>query len=333
MLAGALESVLAQDAGGVRYEFIIVDNNSPDRTREVVESFIARGHGYMRYVFESKQGLSHARNAGIAQARAPIIVFTDDDVRVARDWVSSIKRTFDEHPEVSYVGGKVLPLWEGAPPAWLTGEHWAPLALTDHGDKAFYVNAAKPWCLVGANLSVRRAVFDQIGLFTPKFQRVKDHIGSTEDHEFQLRLWRTGSQGLYAPEVVVSAEVQANRLEKIYHRRWHTGHGRYCAMMEFEEVMQADGSVGDVSQDMRTLFGVAGYTYRDLLTHGKSWIAAALRGQESKALFHENRIRYFKSYIRQRYEEKSAEPNHSALAEVVAFAKSVKRRLLSSKTI
>jgi len=321
MLVGALESVLAQDAGGVRYEFIVVDNNSPDRTREVVESFIGRGHGHMRYVFEGKQGLSHARNAGIAQARAPIIAFTDDDVRVARDWVSRIKRTFDEHPEVSYVGGKVLPIWEGAPPAWLTGEHWAPLAITDCGDEAFYVNAVQPFCLVGANLSVRRAVFDEIGLFTPKFQRVKDHIGSTEDHEFQLRLWRTGRQGLYVPEVVVSAEVQADRLEKAYHRRWHTGHGHYCAMMRLEEVIQADGGLGNAPHDMRTLFGVAGYTYRELLIHGKLWIAASLRGQESRALVHENRIRHLRSYIHQRYEEKAAEPNHSALAEIVAFAK------------
>src|SRR5919202_1974563 len=72
MLPGAIESVLAQDAEGVHYELIIVDNNSTDRTREVVESLIARGEGSLRYVFEGKQGLSHARKAGIYAARVPI---------------------------------------------------------------------------------------------------------------------------------------------------------------------------------------------------------------------------------------------------------------------
>src|SRR5436305_8400951 len=123
MLPAALESILAQETAGTRYELIVVDNNSTDKTREVVESFIARGHANLRYVFEGKQGLSHARNAGIAAARAPIIAFTDDDVRAASDWVASIKRVFDEHPEVDFVGGKVLPRWEAEPPSWLTPDH------------------------------------------------------------------------------------------------------------------------------------------------------------------------------------------------------------------
>src|SRR5438105_3335543 len=90
-LSGALESVLAQETGGARYEVIVVDNNSTDQTREVVEAFMARGQANLRYVFEGQQGLSYARNAGIAAARAPLIAFTDDDVRAARDWVVSIK--------------------------------------------------------------------------------------------------------------------------------------------------------------------------------------------------------------------------------------------------
>ena len=112
LLPPALESVVEQSAAGVGYEVIVVDNNSTDGTRRVVEAMIARrGHANLRYVFEGEQGLSHARNAGVRAARARVVAFTDDDVRAAPDWVASIKRAFDEHPEAAYVGGKVLPLW------------------------------------------------------------------------------------------------------------------------------------------------------------------------------------------------------------------------------
>ncbi len=105
---------------------------------------MARGHAHLRYVFEGQQGLSYARNAGVAAARAPLIAFTDDDVRAACDWVVSIKRAFDEHPEVDCIGGKVLPRWLSDPPLWLTREHWPPLALVDYGETQFYTNFSRP---------------------------------------------------------------------------------------------------------------------------------------------------------------------------------------------
>ena len=63
------------------YEVVVVDNNSTDDTRAVVASFAAAGD-IVRYVLEPAQGLSHARNRGVAATSADIVAFTDDDVRV-----------------------------------------------------------------------------------------------------------------------------------------------------------------------------------------------------------------------------------------------------------
>src|SRR6185295_6783569 len=109
MLAAALEPLLRQNAGGVRYEVIVVDNNSTDNTRTTVEAFIARGYPNLRYVFEPKQGIAHGRNAGIAAAQGDIIAFTDDDVVVTDNWIAVIKRAFAENPDVEFIGGKILP--------------------------------------------------------------------------------------------------------------------------------------------------------------------------------------------------------------------------------
>jgi Glycosyltransferases involved in cell wall biogenesis len=76
LLQTALESVLSQQADGLRYEVVVVDNNSTDDTRQLIQSFIARGATNLQYVFEARQGLSYARNAGVAAARSPIVAFT-----------------------------------------------------------------------------------------------------------------------------------------------------------------------------------------------------------------------------------------------------------------
>ena len=178
ILSEALEGVLSQQIrDGKRYEVIVVDNNSTDETRQVVESFVARGHENLRYVFEGRQGLSHARNAAVSAARSPILAFTDDDVRVKPDWVATIKRMLDNHPEVDCVGGKVLPHWTFAPPSWLTSEHWAPLALVDYGDQPFYVNAGNQLCLLTANMAIRKDALERIGGFQPALQRVQNRVG------------------------------------------------------------------------------------------------------------------------------------------------------------
>ena len=86
LLVPTLDDLLAQRAD-VAHEVIVVDNNSTDGTSARVHSYAARTGGHVRYVFEGRQGLSVARNAGIGAARGEIIAFLDDDVRVHPGWL------------------------------------------------------------------------------------------------------------------------------------------------------------------------------------------------------------------------------------------------------
>jgi glucosyl-dolichyl phosphate glucuronosyltransferase len=329
VLPGALDSVLNQDAGDVAYEVIVVDNNSNDSTRAVIESYIARGSGRLRYVFEPRQGVSYGRNAGIAVASSPVIAFFDDDIRVAADWIRTLKQALDEHPEVEFVAGKILPEWQTSPPAWLTEAHWSPLAIVDYGPKPLYVNVECQLCVVSANLAVRRTLFDAIGLFAPELQRVKDSIGSMEDHELLLRCWRAGIQGLYVPALVASTTVRTSRMTKEYHRRWHWGHGVFCAMMRYIEATDQNGQyvVGErPSEDVVRLFGVPAYLYRQAANEGLKWMQKTLRRDQALALMHENNMRFLVSYIRTRYDQERTQNGRSAVAQVGAFATSLLRK-------
>ena len=294
LLHDALRSVVAQDpAVTPRFELIVVDNNSTDDTRTVVETFSATDHR-VRYVFEREQGLSFARNTGIRHARASVIAFTDDDVRIESNWLAAIVGAFEEHPEAAVVGGRVLPIWPAAPPAWLRRDHWAPLALVDHGDATVAVTLENPICLVGACMAYRRSVFDEVGLFAADLQRVKNGIGSLEDHEFLLRVLRSGRTGLYDPRIVVHAEVQGDRLEPQYHRRWHAGHGHFHALLRSEKMERS--TVG-------TLFGVPAHLYRQAAGDVGSWLLARARRDEARAFRHQLRLQFFRGFFRTRRQQ------------------------------
>lgn len=322
ILPRALDSVLGQDADDIAYEVIVVDNNSHDNTRAVVDSYLSRGSPGLRYVFEGRQGVSYGRNAGIEVARAPVIAFFDDDVHVSRNWLATIKRLMNEHPEVDFIGGKVLPVWSAPPPAWLTELHWAPLALVDYGPNPLLVNADRQLCLVSANLAVRRSLFESVGLFSPNLQRVKDGIGSVEDHELLIRAWRSGKQGLYAPNLIASTEVPQARMTKTYHRRWHRGHGAFCAMMRFLEASDEDGRYTGqpTANEAVTLFGVPGFLYRRVADEGCKWLLASLRRRPDLSLMHGNNVRFLASYINQRSRVDKAAHHRSGVVEVGSFA-------------
>jgi glycosyltransferase involved in cell wall biosynthesis len=307
LLGNAVRAVLAQHrAITPPFEMIVVDNNSTDGTRGIIERF-AGADGRVRYIFEPQQGVSYGRNAGIREARAPLIAFTDDDVRAEPGWVAAIVRAFGEHPETDLVGGRVLPVWPAAPPVWLTRAHWAPLALVDYGEAPVAINAEHPICLAGANLSFRRRVFEVVGVFATDVQRVKDGIGSVEDHEFLLRVLRTGSKAFYDPHIIVHAEIQPNRLQRAYHRRWHSGHGHFHALLRSEHMEHT--RVG-------TLFGVPAHLYRQVLGDLVGWVRAKAIREPARAFHHEVRLRFFHGFFRTRRREFLEKPRHERRAEL-----------------
>lgn len=294
LLARALESLQHQETADVSYEILVVDNNSTDETRAITQRVMDATPGRFRYIFEPKQGLSFARNAGIGKARAHIIAFTDDDVRVSSNWVSRIKAGFAAEPSVDFLGGKVLPNWDEAPPAWLTRAHWTPLALLDYGDQPFYVDANRPISLIGANCAFRRRAFDQVGLFRADFQRVKNGVGSLEDHELLLRLWHAGRKGIYLPDVTVTADVQRDRLRKAYHREWHTGHGRFHAILRSELLERSR---------LGKILGVPAHLYRRALSDAALWTISQVRGLGDQAFGYEVRMRFFAGFAGSRWRE------------------------------
>ena len=291
-LPGAIESLIAQDSDRVRYEVIVVDNNSTDRTRQVVESF-CNADVPVRYVFDRRPGASFARNAGITEANAPIVAFIDDDIRVHPSWMTTLKEKFDAHPEIGFIGGKVLPSWNVTPPHWLTTRHWMPLGLQDHGNDELVLEPVRVTGLISANLAVRRTLLEQVGMFSPKLQLVKGDIGGMEDHELVERMWRAGIIGMYVPQLISETPVDRERTRKKYHRRWHKGHGRNYAVMR-EERMETSSWY---------LLGVPAHLYRQAIENALGLIKHWVKRQEELAFFCEVQLWFFYAFWMKRVQD------------------------------
>jgi glycosyltransferase involved in cell wall biosynthesis len=176
------------------WELVVVDNNSTDDTREAVLRFSARAGFDCRYAFEGKQGLSHARNRGVAEARGDVIACVDDDCLVDENWLAQIAAEFEQDASLHVLGGRVE-LHDPADARVSVRPGRARLDLAG--------NTAALDHIIGCNIAFRRSAFEQVGGFDPRFGAGSLIVPSYEDCEFVYRVVRQGGGITYAPNVLV----------------------------------------------------------------------------------------------------------------------------------
>lgn len=224
-LARALESIaLSAVPDSIQWEVLVVDNNSTDRTRETVEDVSQRYPGRFRYLFEAKQGLSNARNAGIFGSRGDLVAFTDDDVIVQPTWLQNLIAHL-QRGDWAGAGGRVLLDNSFSCPKWLSLEEkhaLAPLAIFDHQSDSCELTETP----FGANMAFRREVFERFGGFRVDLGRCGNGMLGNEDTEFGRRLFAAGERLRYEASAVIYHPVPENRLQKQYFLTWWFDKGR-----------------------------------------------------------------------------------------------------------
>lgn len=231
-LPAALAALAAQDLDGP-YEVIVVDDGSVDAT-----SSVAHAAGIARVVtLEHNQGLSAARNAGVAVCRAPLVAFTDDDCVPPPNWLSSLLTLWkDCPPSVTAVGGHTVARdTDSLARRYVrVNNPLTPLELGTGGGIVMrlraYLSPPPPAChrrhvysLVGANMSFRRSALDEIGGFDPLIR----FGGDEEDLCVRLRA-RFGDRTLLAePSVVVAHDFERGLRDTLRRARaYGRGNGR-----------------------------------------------------------------------------------------------------------
>jgi len=184
--------VNSQSPGGAT-ELIVVDNNSSDDTKDVVAGFGDSSFCEIKYVFEGRQGHSRARNRGLAEARYPLVAFTDDDCYVARDWMVSILREFSVDPSLHILGGRVELAQTGDQPVGIR-------TFTDRMQVSSFRELHSR--MIGCNFVCAREVFNEIGVFDTHLGK-GSRCGCAEDTDFFYRALKKGCKVLYSPEITV----------------------------------------------------------------------------------------------------------------------------------
>jgi glycosyltransferase involved in cell wall biosynthesis len=245
----------------MEWEVLVVDNNSSDATKSVVDSFIRKNPQRFRYIFEGRQGKSIALNTGVESAHGNILAFTDDDVLVDSKWVWQLKRAFDEFDCIG-VGGRIVPLFTTKPPSWLIVDSWQPflnaLVAFEFGEK-FSALRIPPF---GANMAFRKTAFAKYGGFRVDLGPTgKNQGGKGEDTEFGLRLLAHNEALMYAPDAIVYHPVEKGRMTKKYFRTWYFNQGRYEAK-----------TVANIPEQTTFYFGVPRFYLRILIDRVLLWM-------------------------------------------------------------
>jgi GT2 family glycosyltransferase len=288
-------------------EVVVVDNAEDEATAAVVANYQSQFPANLVLVREPRPGKSRAIATALSVAIGDVLAFTDDDVNVDGGWLRALREALED-PSIAMVGGPVLPRFEHTVPAWIR-RAWtvyprlnAPLALVDYGTAAIDLG---PRTLLGANLAIRRAVFEQVGGFPAHLGKLHGTLRSGEDHALCLRVQAAGHRAVYWPQAVVRHWVPSSRVRASYFVNWFFWSGITNAVLEAQGAAP-DGGIG----------GVPLVLFKRAAISSAAALAALAIGRRASALNHAIDVAFAAGYAAQRWRLRpTADPMIAAAGE------------------
>lgn len=204
-------------------EVVLVDQSADAATADVVASAGWDRVVALKYVRLPRLGLSASRNAAIAHAARPIVVFTDDDCVPDARWLAAILAAFDGVEKPDVVTGRILPLGPERPGLY---------AVSTRGScvPAIYRRRSLPWVVgSGGNTAVRREWLERIGGFDERLG-VGSPGRSAEDMDVLYRLLRAGAIVRYEPDAIIFHEREDGARRLARRPAYGFGMGAFCAL-------------------------------------------------------------------------------------------------------
>jgi glycosyltransferase involved in cell wall biosynthesis len=276
---------LQPPAGG--WQLLVIDNGSTDATQEVLARYTLRLP--MQTLYEPRRGKNAALNAGLRRALAnsatELLVFTDDDAKPDPDWLLRLAECAQAHPDYAVFGGSIVPDWSSPPPEWVL--RLVPLGLT-YGITA--ANQAEgpvfPGLIWGANMAVRRCVFDAGHRFDTSIGPAAGQYAMGSETEFTRRVHALGYRSWFCPAARVAHHIRGYQTDPSYvlerARRFGRGKARQDQPGGFPE-----------------LFGVPRWMLARLGVEAAGWLIATLCRRSDRQFLHRWEISYLRGYLQE----------------------------------
>ena len=214
-LARTLKSVAEQDAASASWECIVVNNASTDNTNSCVEALIKEySHINLRFVEESKQGLSHARNKGIAESKGDIIAFIDDDETINKEFISAYIDLFKNHGAFA-AAGAVEVRYDSRRPKWMSKytEKMIGNPINLSNKIVTITHSTTP---AGGNMAFNREIFNLYGGFDTDLGRKGSELLGGEENDIFARIRNLGERVFYTPYAIVYHHIADRKLTAEY---------------------------------------------------------------------------------------------------------------------
>lgn len=226
-LLATLCGLAAQTLPSVDFEVIVVDNASDTPPDAVLQQCPHLANA--RIVREPRLGLTFARLAGIAHARADLLAFVDDDNVLAADYLEQAARIFGESSELGAAGGRIIASFATEPPPWAR-EFFSLLAIRDLG-AARLISAHAPgqpvreypaFSPVGAGMVIRKTCAAEYVRLAHEhdhrlaFDRKGGSLSSGGDNDLVFTVLESGWRVGYFPELQLTHLIPTGRLEPAY---------------------------------------------------------------------------------------------------------------------
>lgn len=229
-LLDTLHSLIRNSATSENFEIIVVNNNSDDSTQSAVTSFINEYSEYqIRHVIEENQGASYSRNRGIKEARAPVLLFVDDDEIADAQLIQSWMSFFGKYPNAAGGGGRIEVQFEDPRPDWMS--HFLMPLLGEHKISTTIKKYRPSQFPFAGNMAFRKQVFEKYGMLKTDLGRKGGSLLAGEEKEFYKRIRKHTDQIYHVPDAKVYHRVDEPRMTKEFIRKQALGLGKTIRLM------------------------------------------------------------------------------------------------------
>ncbi len=236
-LPECLLSISTQTADRTIYELIIIDNNSNDNTATISKDFISHNPELnARYILESEQGLSNARNRGIKEASGEYLVFVDDDAILDSEYIEKIRQFILLRPDVTGLGGKIIAKYvDGEEPDWMNPfSRGLFLSEVDYGNEIMELDGYRKYPF-GCNMIIHRRFFETGWKFDSTLGVIGKDGGRCEEKVLFRDIARKNHLIYYLPDAFVHHQIDVQRMTKPYIRKLSYGLGSSLRVLSAQE--------------------------------------------------------------------------------------------------